>query len=91
VISLLPANYSVFVWAKNQVQPGFLFPVLMVNWTTALLGFAFNNVYIDKSIFDKNARKMSGIKTYLPSLLSIPAFFSFVWFMIRWYKGDVKH
>jgi len=24
----------------------------------------------------------------VPSLLGIPAFFSFAWFIFRWYKGD---
>ena len=86
-VCFLPSNYSVFVWMKQQVQPGILFPVLLVSWTLSLLGFAFNNIYIDKSLFDKVAKKMPAHKTYLPTLLGIPAFLSFIWFVIKWFKS----
>ena len=92
VVMLLPDNYTVFVWVKSQVGPGVLFPVLLISWTTALIGFACNNIYIDKSLFDKNAKKMPPLKTYSPTLLGIPAFLSFIWFVFKWYKGgDAKH
>jgi hypothetical protein len=66
---------------------GVLFPVLLIAWTLALFGFAVNNVDIDRSILDKNAPKMSGLKKYLPTILGLPAYISFMWFIIRWYKG----
>jgi hypothetical protein len=87
LVFFLPADFTVFIWTKTQVEAGVLFPVLLVSWTLALFGFAVNNVYIDKTILDKNAKKMTGIITYLPSLLGLPAFFSFLWFIVRWYKG----
>jgi hypothetical protein len=77
----------VFSYNAKQVGPGILFPVLLLSWTFSLFGFAFNNIYIDKSIVDKNAVKMRWYKLYLPSLLGFPAFMSFIWFIIRWYKG----
>jgi hypothetical protein len=75
VIFFLPESYTVFSWTKNQVEAGILFPVLLLSWTAALFGFLFNNMY------------MPAFKTYLPSFLGIPAFASFIWFIIRWYKG----
>ncbi len=87
VISFLPDSYTVFNWTKTEVQAGVLFPVLLLSWTAALFGFLFNNIYIDKSMMEKNAKVMPAFKTYLPSFLGLPAFASFIWFIIRWYKG----
>ena len=87
VICFLPANYTVFNWTKTQVEAGVLFPVLLISWTAALFGFLFNNIYIDKSMMEKNAKQMNTFKSYLPSFLGLPAFLSFIWFIIRWYKG----
>jgi hypothetical protein len=87
IIFLLPRSYSVFVWSKFRVDAGILFPVLMVSWTAALFGFALNNIFIDRSVTDKKLQMTAFIKC-LPSLLGIPAFISFVWFIYRWYKGD---
>ena len=87
VVFLLPNTYSVFVWNKLRVEAGILFPVLLVAWTTALFGFALNNVFIDRSVADRKIQMTTFLKC-LPSLLGIPAFFSFVWFLYRWYKGD---
>jgi uncharacterized membrane protein len=87
IIFILPDNFTVFSYTKSEVGAGVLFPVLLLSWTFALFGFAVNNVYIDKTILDKNAKRMPGLKTYLPTLLGLPAFISFLWFIIRWYKG----
>ena len=87
IVYFLPPDFTVFIWNKSQVDAGVLFPVLLVSWTAALFGFALNNIFIDKSIVDRNAKKMNGLHAYLPSLLGLPAFFSFMWFIIRWYKG----
>lgn len=87
VIFLLPPAYSVFIYTKFRVDAGVLFPVLLVSWTTALFGFLLNNIFIDRSITDKKIQ-MSAFMKGLPSLLGIPSFFSFVWFIFRWYKGD---
>jgi hypothetical protein len=87
VICFLPEGYTVFNWTKGQVQAGILFPVLLISWTTALLGFLFNNIFIDKSLMEKNARPMPVFKAYLPTWLGVPAFTAFIWFIIRWYKG----
>ena len=87
IVMLLPNNFTVFTYTRIQVGMGVLFPVLLVSWTLALFGFAVNNVFIDKSIIDKNAPKMSGLKTYLPTILGLPAYVSFLWFIVRWYKG----
>ncbi len=87
VVCLLPDPYSVFAWSKTQVEAGILFPILLISWTTALLGFLFNNIFIDKTMMERNASPMPAFKSYLPTLLGIPAFTSFIWFIIRWYKG----
>jgi len=87
IVILLPNNFTVFTYTKTQAGMGILFPVLLVSWTLALFGFAVNNVYIDKSIVDKNAPKMGGFKTYLPTILGLPAYISFLWFIVRWFKG----
>lgn len=87
VIVFLPDSFTVFNWTKSQVEAGILFPVLLVSWTVALFGFLFNNIFIDKTMMDSKVKQMPAFKTYLPSLLSIPAFGSFIWFIIRWYKG----
>jgi uncharacterized membrane protein (DUF106 family) len=87
IVFFLPEGYTVFNWTKNQVEAGVLFPVLLLSWTVALFGFLFNNIYIDKSMMEKNAKQMPAFKTYLPSFLGFPAFASFIWFIIRWYKG----
>ncbi|MEN9569266.1 MAG: hypothetical protein RL172_497 [Bacteroidota bacterium] len=87
VVCFLPDTYTVFNWSKADVQAGILFPVLLISWTAALFGFLFNNIFIDRSMMDKNAKPMPAFKSYLPSFLGLPAFASFVWFIIRWYKG----
>jgi uncharacterized membrane protein len=87
VMCLLPDSYTVFNWTKPDVQAGILFPVLLLSWTAALLGFLFNNIFIDKRMMDREAKPMPSFKAYLPTLLGFPAFISFIWFIIRWYKG----
>lgn len=87
IIFILPDNFTVFSYENKQVGMGVLFPVLLVSWTLALFGFAANNIYIDKTIGDPKAEQMSRNKTYLPSMLGIPSYISFVWFIIRWFKG----
>lgn len=87
IIYFLPDDYTIFIWSKNQVDSGVLFPVLLLSWLTALLGFAINNIFIDRNMVDKDPKKMSRFKSYLPTYLSLPGFSSFIWFIIRWYKG----
>ena len=87
IIYFLPDNFTIFIWSKSQVDAGLLFPVLLISWMTAIFGFAVNNVFIDKNIVAKKPEKMSSFKLYLPTLLGIPGFSSFIWFIIRWYKG----
>ncbi len=87
IVFLLPANFKIFIWSKERVDAGILFPVLLVSWTTALFGFALNNVFIDRAVTDTKI-KMTDFMKAVPSLLGIPAFFSFIWFIFRWYKGD---
>ena len=87
VIYFLPDDFTIFVWSKSQVNAGVLFPVLLVSWLTSILAFAANNIFIDKNIFEKKPVKMSSFKLYLPTLLGVPGFSSFIWFIIRWYKG----
>ena len=87
VIFLLSNTYGVFIWSKFRVDPGKLFPVLLLSWTAALLAFGLNNIFIDKSLIDKKV-KMTDFRKHLPSLLVIPAFISFGWFIYRWYKGN---
>ncbi len=84
---MLPPAYTVFDWSAAEVQAGVLFPVLLVSWTLALFGFLFNNIFIDRNLVEKNARPMKPARAYLPSYLGLPAFFSFIWFLLRWYKG----
>ncbi len=87
VIYFLPETYTIFNWTKHEVQAGVLFPVLLLSWATALFGFLFNNMFIDKNLVEKDAEVMPQFRAYLPTYLGIPAFSSFVWFIIRWYKG----
>jgi len=87
VIFLAPQSYSVFIYTKFRIDAGVLFPVLLVSWTAALFGFLLNNIFIDRTITDKKIQ-MSSFMKGLPSVLGIPSFFSFVWFIFRWYKGD---
>jgi len=87
IVLLVPDNLTVFTYQDKQVGMGVLFPVLLVSWTLALFGFAANNIYIDKTIVDPKAKQMSRTKTYLPSMLGVPSYLSFVWFIIRWFKG----
>lgn len=88
IVFLMPSNYRVFIWKEHGVvDAGILFPLLLFSWTTALIGFALNNIFIDRTIADGKI-KMSDFLKAVPSLLGLPAFFSFVWFLFRWYKGD---
>jgi hypothetical protein len=87
IIFFLPDTYTIFHWTKTEVQAGVLFPVLLVSWAMALFGFLFNNMFIDKNLVEKESKTMEPLKAYLPTYLGIPAFTSFVWFIIRWYKG----
>src|ERR1700712_6078136 len=79
-ICLLPAAYSVFIWGVAQIDAGVLFPVLLMCWTAALFAFALNNIFIDKAVADRSI-KMGTFLKCMPSLLNIPALFSFVWFI----------
>jgi len=87
IVMLVPDNLTVFIFEDKQAGMGVLFPVLQVSWTLALFGFGANNVYIDKTIGDPKEKQMSRAKSYLPSMLGIPSYVSFVWFIIRWFKG----
>ncbi len=87
VMCFLPDHFTVFNWTKSDVQAGVLFPVLLLSWTLALFGFLFNNMFIDKNMVEKNAKPMPRLKAYLPTFLGFPAFSSFIWFIVRWYKG----
>ncbi len=87
VMCSLPDTYTVFKWTKSEVEAGVLFPLLLLSWTAALFGFLFNNMFIDKNIVEKGAKKIPPFKAYLPSFLSLPAFSSFIWFIVKWYKG----
>lgn len=87
VSCLLPAHYTVFDWSAAEVQAGVLFPVLLVSWTLALFGFLFNNIFIDRNLVEKGAKTLPPARAYLPTYLGLPAFISFCWFIIRWYKG----
>lgn len=87
VMYMLPDTCTVFTYTKSEVQSGVLFPVLLLSWTTALFGFLFNNMFIDKNIVEKDAKPMPAFKAYLPTFLGFPAFVSFIWFIVRWYKG----
>ena len=86
VIFFLPDSFTVFKYTKTQVDNGVLFPVLLLSWMGALFGFALNNIFIDKHYSDGQP-KMPRLKKYTPTFLSMPAFFSFLWFLFRWYKG----
>ena len=44
-----------------------------------------NNIFADKGYIDNNFR-MPALLKYLPSLLGIPVFFSFVWFIYSWIR-----
>ena len=90
IIFLLSNTYGVFIWNKLRVDPGVLFPVILLSWATALFAFGLNNIFIDKSLLNKEV-KMTDLRKHLPSLLVIPAFISFGWFIYRWYKGDPNH
>jgi hypothetical protein len=83
---LTPASCKVFVWKKMGVDPGILFPVLLICWTTSLLAVAFNNIFVD-AIYMEDAVNIKGIKKYIPSILSLPGLISFIWFCCRWYIG----
>ncbi len=87
VICLLPEGYTVFNWSAHQVQAGVLFPLLLLSWTMALFAFLFNNIFIDKKMMERNIKPMPSFKAYLPTLMGLPAFTSFIWFIVRWYKG----
>lgn len=87
VMYMLPDTYTVFSYTKSEVQSGVLFPVFLLSWTSALFGFLFNNMFIDKNIVEKDAPPMPAFKAYLPTFLGFPAFVSFIWFIVRWYKG----
>ena len=88
IVFLMPSTYRIFIWREHgMVDAGILFPLLLVSWTTALVGFALNNVFIDRTISDSKIKMTEFVKA-VPSLLGLPAFFSFVWFLFRWYKGD---
>jgi len=86
---LLPASYSVFVWKKFGVDAGILFPVLLASWVMSLFAIAYNNIFADEIYLHKTneANEMRRLKKYLPSLLSLPALISFVWFCCRWFIG----
>lgn len=90
IIFLLSNTYGVFVWGKLRVDPGVLFPVLLLCWTTALFAFGLNNIFIDKALIDKKI-EMTDLRKHLPSLLVIPSFISFGWFIYRWFKGTPIH
>lgn len=86
-ILMLPASFSVFVWNKVGVDAGILFPFLMISWVTSVVSVAYNNIFIDRLVLYKGI-EMRRTKRYLPSLLSMPALISFVWFCYRWYRGN---
>ncbi len=87
VIYFLPDTITVFDWSKTQVEAGVLFPFLLVSWAVSLFSFLFNNIYIDNRMLDNDAKPISDFKANLPSIFCLPALISFIWFIIRWFKG----
>ena len=90
IVFYLTPEYNVFIWRQFRLDAGILFAVLLLSWTTALFGFALNNVFIDKALTDKNIKMPANIKC-LPSILGVPSFLSFIWFIYRYYKGNPHH
>ena len=86
VIYFMPDSFTVFKYSKNQVDNGVLFPLLLLSWMSSIFGFALNNIFIDKH-YSAKGPQMPRLKKYSPTLLGFPAFFSFIWFLFRWYKG----
>lgn len=87
IIGFLPGHYSVFIWSKAGGNVGKLFPVMFFIWTLSLVAFAMNNIFVDKYYID-NHLQMRAVHRYLPSILSIPVFMSFIWFVFTWLKGN---
>ena len=82
----LPGEYSIFISGREGATAGKLFPLMFFIWVASIIAFAMNNIFADKCYIDQNL-KMPGIVKYLPSLLGIPAFLSFVWFLYTWIKA----
>lgn len=83
----LPAHYSILSWSKDGADAGKLFPLMLFIWALSLIAFAMNNVFVDKCYVDDNL-KMNSLVKYLPSVLSIPVFSSFIWFLFTWLKDN---
>ncbi len=83
IVILLPKNYTVFSLSEQGVDIGALFPVMLCIWILALIAFAINNVFVDKYYIDNNL-KMHPFLRYLPSIIGIPVFISFIWFLCTW-------
>ena len=83
----LPGYYSTFRWGSQGADAGKLFPVMLLIWAISLVAFAMNNVFVDKCYVDNNL-KMPALLKYLPSLLSIPSFISFIWFIYTLLRGS---
>jgi hypothetical protein len=84
---LLPGQYSIFTWGREGAGAGRLFPVMFIIWATSLVAFAMNNIFADKGYIDNNL-KMPTLLKYLPCVLGIPSFVSFIWFIVTWMKGS---
>ncbi|MEJ7626347.1 MAG: hypothetical protein WKF35_05760 [Ferruginibacter sp.] len=79
VIILSPQNYFIIESSRSYMQVGDLFPVLLLSWLFSTIALAFNFIYIERlhmNVFIPVARH----KKFLPSILSVPSFISFLWF-----------
>jgi hypothetical protein len=87
IILVLPSSCTVFLWNQNRVDVGILFPVMLASWFAAVFAVAYNNLFMDELCLHGAHIEMARRKKYLPTLLSIPGFLSFLWFCYRWYMG----
>ena len=90
LIIFSPTKYMVLQWENFVFNPGVLFSFLLFSWITALASLALNFIYAER-LFIIHEVAVSKRKKYFPSMLCIPAIFSFFWFCIKFYQGFRAH
>ena len=90
LIIFSPTKYIVLRWENFIFSPGVLFPFLLFSRISAHASLVLNFIYAER-LFIIHEVAVSKRKKYFPSMLCIPAIFSFFWFCIKFYQGFTVH
>ncbi len=82
IVFISPQEYYILSKHEGVLKEGIMFPVMLIAWSLSCIAGAFNLIYIDRLHMDHYI-PIPRAKKIMPSILCIPAAFSFFWFCFK--------